>query len=272
MENPGFLFTQAVHKSLFSGTPYASTADGTLKSLQSTTLDDVRLLWNRYKEEQRWGVGISGAGTDSIFSSLKESVSHKIKSKRVPKHSFHRPSDNSEILVNLPGKKQSYISYIFDGPDIHHDDFDVVRVLENYLMTQNSPLFTMLREDNGLVYSLSAQGMGGIGVGYIMLSAITSPENKNKTKEALLRVVDHMQRENQEERELLQLRRSMEFTRAKVIAQNDFHAFNSSLENALNIEQGNYLRFNEILKQMDAETMRDLSRRWFQNGVWIISN
>ncbi|MCK5809166.1 insulinase family protein [bacterium] len=272
MENPGFLFSQAVHKSLFSGTPYASIADGTLESLQSTTLDDVQSLWNRYKEEQKWGVGISGAGTNHIFSSLKDGLSHKIKSKKVPKYAFHRPSDSDEILVELPGKKQSYISYIFNGPDIHHHDFEMVRVLESYLMTQNSPLFRMLREENGLVYSLSAQGMGGLGVGYIMLSAITSPENSEKTKEALKRVVDHMQRENQEESELLQLRRSMEFTRAKVIAQNDFHAFNSSLENALNIKQGNYLRFNEILKQMDAETMKNLSREWFQDGIWVVSN
>ncbi len=268
MENPSFVFMQAVHKVLFADSPYESTADGTLESLRALTLSDVRTLWKQYDESEKWGVGISGAGAEELYELLKGSLSHPVSPKKHSKIQLHKPINN-RITVPIQGKRQVYLAYLFEGPDIYHPDFEHVRFMEHYLMTQNSPLFVMLREKQGLVYSLSAQGMGGMGVGYIMLTAITSPENYSQTEDSLRQVVEHLRTHALEPDVIEQLKRAHMFARAQSLPKNDFHAFNSSLENALNLPKNHYLEFDNVIKQLNENSMRTIAEKWLTDGVWI---
>ncbi len=271
-EDPLYRMKERIHQTLFPGTPYCHLIGGTEESLSSTTFDDVREIGNNYFSRNNWAVGISGSISRNEMENITSYLSEK-PIKKGPSLKQKEPiilGDKVEKLV-VPGRKQLYISRVFHGPDIHNNDFEPVRFMEQFLMGQNSPYFQELREENGLVYSLDLWGMGGLTGGYIAFTAITSPEKQNQVMDGINKVVETLHQGSFNENLLDEMKNSTKFQHAQSVVRNDYHAFNLALEEALDFPKRHYLDYPEMVDAMNREKIMELSEKYLSDGLWIIS-
>jgi len=89
--------------------------------------------------------------------------------------------------------EQEQISFCFPGVDATHDEFPTQQVLLGVLSGgMSGRLFTEVREKRGLVYWVGAWQDTPRGSGMIFLGASTTPDRCDQTYEALLREVDRL--------------------------------------------------------------------------------
>jgi len=89
--------------------------------------------------------------------------------------------------------EQQQISFCFPGVDATHDEFPTQQVLLGVLSGgMSGRLFTEVREKRGLCYWVGAWQDTPRGAGMILLGASTTPDRCDQTYEALLREVDRL--------------------------------------------------------------------------------
>lgn len=270
-EDPDFLFRERVHSIIFKGTPYESVMTGTPASLDKVTFADIKELKNNFFSRGHWGVGISGClGEDE-----KKDLTDFLKADTKPftpliKLKKDKLGDRIE-KITLNGRKQLYIAKVFRAPGIYDKDFETMRMIEQFLMGQKSPYFQLLREDEGLVYSLDVWGMGGIDCGYISLAAISSYQKKEEVMKRIEQTVSILKQGLFDEKFLEEVKNSARFQHARSVVRNEFHAFNLAIEEALEMPHKNYLRFPQQLDKINKKEIIETSRRYLSDGLWLIS-
>ena len=96
--------------------------------------------------------------------------------------------------------EQEQIGICWPGVDVRHRDFPVQQVIIGILAGgMSGRLFTEVREKQGLVYWVSAWQDTPRGAGMIFLGASTTPERCDRTYTTLLREVDRLAEDIQEE-------------------------------------------------------------------------
>ena len=89
--------------------------------------------------------------------------------------------------------QQQQVAVCFPGVDVTHEDFPTQQVMLSILSGgMSGRLFTEVREKQGLVYWVSAWQETPRGHGMIFLGASTTPERCDRTFETLLREVDRL--------------------------------------------------------------------------------
>ncbi len=270
-DSPFALLNEAIRKTLFKGTNYENPASGTIKTVQNITFEDVKNAKNKFLTTNHWGIGLSGCVSREIIEKINNKFSFKPKTSKKPQKVKKKIFNEKIIEVPVPGKNQVYLSKIFQIPDIYHPDFEKIKFLEQLLTGQKSVLFTKLREENGLVYSVDMTAMGGLVGGYAGFVAITSPQKTQKVMEKINESIESLKRGEFSKEYLEETKSAVEFQLAKSFVKNDYHSFNLSLEQALDFPYLNYQKYINLVKSTTKESIMQFANEIFDDGFWVVS-
>jgi len=270
-ENPGFHVQNKIHEELFKGTAYENTAMGTASGIKGTKFSDVRKIREKFFKTGNFAVAMAGSTDGKILHDLSQSISRKGVKKNIIKPFDFEDLKEQTIRIPLDARKQVHISRVFRGPSVYDADFDTVKLMDNYMMGQKSPYFQELREKQGLVYSLDVAGMGGMLGGYIVFSAITSPENIEKVMEGIERSAFGLIDGQINESYLEETKNGLITSLAKTVVQSNYHAFNLALDEALGQPEGQYMKQLEIIRSISKDSITESAQKWLSNGMWILA-
>lgn len=270
-EDPSYHIRNAVHLELFKGTPYENSVAGSIEGLKKTSFKDVQTIRENFFKYNNFAVGMAGAVDLEMLSKTIERLSRPgILKTGAFKLNTHKLNDRI-IKVPLKGRKQTHVAKVFRAPSVYGSDFESMKLLENYMTGQKSPLFQELREKQGLVYSLDVAGMAGIVGGYVIFSAITSPENTSMVMDSINRSIDHLIKGHIDESYLTETKNGLVTAHANSVVKSNFHAFSIALEEALGQPFGTYMKHPEIIAAITKGKLTETSRNWLNDGFWIIA-
>lgn len=270
-ENPGYHIQNRIHHELFKGTAYENTVLGTVEGITKTKYSDIRKIRDKFFGTDNFAVAMAGSADEKILHDISEAVMRKGVRKNPPvSHNFE---DLKEDLVKIPleSRKQVHVARVFRGPSVYDSDFDTVKLINNYMMGQKSPYFQELREKEGLVYSLDVTGMSGMMGGYLVFSAITSPENVEKVMKGIEKSASWLRKGEIDSAYLEETKNGIITTLANSMVQSNYHAFNLALEEALEQPSGLYLKQSETIRKISKKDMTESAQKWLSHGMWILA-
>lgn len=270
-KDPGWELKTAIRKTLFAGTPLENPNSGTIKSVKDISFENILEMKEKFFKTSHFGIAIAGSYSQENIKKIKETFS-KETSPLTIKNKFVPPAlKDNRIYVKVSGRKQVYLAKSFYGPDVMSNAFDKTRVFESFLSGQKSPYFQLLREDKGLVYSCSVSNMAAINNGLTSFYAITSPEKAEEVIKRTEQLIEILKNGDFSESDFQESVNRTKFNHLQAIVKNEFHTFNTSLELALGIKNDSYLSFLSLVNELKKEDLVDFARKWFNNGVWFIS-
>ena len=269
-EYPEYFIREAANRELFGGTPWEFISDGTVESVSKMTVADARKVREIFLNRNDFVMAIAGAAeketAEKLLSCFKEG-----KSPLETPAAKLKPLSGETIKIPVKGKDQAYISKIFRGPSHYDKDFDTMRLLECYLNGERSPLFTELRETNGLVYTFSFSISNTPVGGSASFIAITSPEKIRAVQDVFEKAIDDIRNGKLLEERLNETKNTLATTFAKAVQSSSFHSGNIAIEEVLGLKAGTYLKQLEIINAITPQMIRAAAEKWLKQGKWILS-
>ncbi len=270
-ESPVALLKEKIHETLFAGTPYDHPPEGTASSVAAVTFADMRHIRREFFERDRWSLGIAGAVGRSF---AEETATVFPVGSRPPLEIRCRstvPLGDRTVFVTIPGRHQRHIVRLFRAPGVRSRSFEVMRLIEQALLGQRSPLFQRLREEEGLVYSFDVWGMGGLTEGYAAIYAATSPEKAETVMRRIEETIVDIRNGALADPYLAEVKNAALFEHARSSVHNEHHAFNLALEDALRLPFGAYLRQPTAIQAITRDDIVSCAERYLTHGLWLVS-
>lgn len=180
---------------LYVGHPYRFRRRGTPKSLGRLTADGLGRLWKRWYPLPRMVLGLAG---DVDLPAVAEQVQSAMAMAGIDGQGvepFPRWPGNGlrTAVVRPPGgerriqraKEQAHIALAYPGLPIGDRRGPALEVLMAVLGGQAGRLFLKLREDEGLVYHVSASTSEGIDAGDVVVYAATGQDKVARARAAI---------------------------------------------------------------------------------------
>lgn len=270
-EDPAYHIRNAVHYELFKGTPYENSISGSIEGLKKTSFSDVRKIRDNFFRQNSFAVAMAGSVDMEMLAKTVDRLARPGLKKTGAFDLFAHDLNEKVVKVPLKGRKQTHVTKVFRAPGVYDGDFETMKLLENYMTGQKSPLFQELREKQGLVYSLDVSGMAGIVGGYVLFSAITSPANTKQVMDSINRAIDHVIKGHLDEDYLEETKNGLVTAHANSVVKSNFHAFNIALEEALGQPFGTYMKHPDIIGAVTKSQLTETSLKWLHDGFWIIA-
>lgn len=200
-----------------SDEPISQKISGTPEIIQSITVDDVKQHLDNYYTANNMVVSIVGKLNKDIEKSLE--LSDFVKSPQsvdiIPPKLILKPIKSTSIdFVHKP-IKQVYLGLGFPTEGLLSNDRFVIKLIELILNgSMSSRLFVRLREEEGLVYSISTSSVGYEEGG--LLFTITSFE-KEKYRNVLQSILKEFIRLQNEPMELSELNRWKNYVSSSMV-------------------------------------------------------
>ena len=243
--------------------------EGTASSLKKMTLDDMRKAKEIFMSRNNFVISLAGAAesrTAEKFLSYFPNDGIKLEAKR----GKLKPLDTETLKIPVKGKDQVYLAKIFRAPSHFDEDFDTIRLFENYMSSERSPLFAELREKSGLVYTFSLAGTNTPVGGTEMFFAITSPEKVAAVQNVFDEAVEKIRNGEIDEKRLNETKNAMSTSFAKALQRSSFHANNIAVDEILGMKPDSYLKQIERMNAITPEMIAETAEKWLKRGKWIL--
>jgi len=151
------LSKQALETWLYEGHPYGHLVEGTVKGVESITLDDVQKHYKKILSQDRLVIGMGGAVDDSMRKMLVQNLSH-LPENGAPSVNIPQPSLPQDLEVMIVEKETNSTAIAFGTPVQFrrgHPDFYSLMIGFSCLGEHRQSmgrLFRKIREARGLNY------------------------------------------------------------------------------------------------------------------------
>lgn len=185
-ENYATVALQKALKEYFKGTDRDFDSTGSLKDLESITLEGLKGYYEKAKQEE----------TLLLLCSLDEKQSRKTYS-LTPKKDYHfkrRNNIRGRFYEDAP-TEQCYLQVFYETKTYADDRLYYAMMFLNHLFggSSSSKLFTIVREKYGLCYSINSMYLGASGI--LICSAIIEKKDVDATLKAMEEALTSIQKE-----------------------------------------------------------------------------
>ncbi len=180
---------------VWGDTPMGRTILGTYESLEGITPDVMRDYMKSHYTSANLIISVAGNYGDDFFDLLEEKFgSQKISA--VPPILPETGYRNGQTLVRTKDTEQTQLVATFKGIDIMDEGVYSLLVMNNVFGTgMSSRLFQKIREERGLVYSISAGHSAYLGTGVFDIAAGMRAESLPEVAELISREVNIIKRD-----------------------------------------------------------------------------
>lgn len=174
------------------GQPYGYDGLGTEESVSSFNVVDVRDFWT-LQSGQPWALAIAG----SFDAEKAIAFAKSLPAPRMDMLKIAAPEwDTKKVLeLALPGRNQAHLMRIFKTVPPTHPDAPGLELLQAVLSGQSGLLFTRLRDEQGLGYTVTAFNRSMPLAGYLAFYIGTEPGKVDAAKKGFTLIEDIVKKE-----------------------------------------------------------------------------
>jgi zinc protease len=137
---------------------------GLPEQVQAFTADDIRAFWAR-QATQPCVIAVAGDfDREQVLAFARRRASAVVAAQRLPAAAW---GAQRELTLTLPSRQQAHYMLIFKAVPAVHPDAPGLELLEHILSGQSGPLFSELRDKQGLAYTVAAFARLSQEAGYI---------------------------------------------------------------------------------------------------------
>ncbi|BCL71219.1 peptidase M16 [Vibrio nigripulchritudo] len=266
-QKPSWLASQATRQVLFAGSRFSRSSDGSMASISSLTLDDVKQFYKEHYTPQGAQVVIVGdikkreAKKSLAFLDRWEGHSAPLFTPQVIK----APEGQKIYLIDKPGAPQSVIRLVRQGLPFDTVGEMHLGQLANYNLSGNfnSRINQNLREDKGYTYGAYGYVYGLRETGLIVFSAEVRAD---VTIESIQEIINEMNEIStsgltEEEMQFMRLARGQADALKYETPSKKAQLLSSILTYSL--EEDYLEQRDELLQTVDIETLNQVAAKWF---------
>ncbi len=201
-DSPEDLVYDLASYAAWGDTPMGRTILGTYESLDSITPDIMRAYMHNHYTSANTIISVSGNFDDNFFDMLEEYFGSKAMKKDTP-YLYDAPYLSGNNLVRKKDIEQVQLVATFKGIDVMDESVYDLLVFNNIFGNgMSSRLFQKIREERGLVYSISAGHSAYIGTGVFEISAGMRPESVKEVASLISNEINIIKRDKLTEAEI----------------------------------------------------------------------
>ncbi|MCX7625993.1 MAG: insulinase family protein [Candidatus Sumerlaeaceae bacterium] len=179
-------------ETLFSGSTYGIPVNGTLESVASLGISQIKDFYNsRFAWSKALLVAVGNFDTRGVLSCFerRNSLGAEMAAGSLPPPSYHKGA----ILEVTRNWEQAYLVMGFPACPVTHRDFFPLRVLAGVLGDgMSSRFFVQLRDQRGLAYATSCQLAAYKRGGYLAGTIGTKPQSLDDACELMLHILSEV--------------------------------------------------------------------------------
>jgi zinc protease len=201
-DNPQTKTDELLYSKIFKNTPYSKPAEGTEESINSISKKEIEEYYSQYYTANNMILIISGnINKETEKQTIK--LFNKLKKKEIYPKEIHFQEYESERAEENQYTDSYYINIGYRTVPANSPDTVKLKTISGILgQGPASRLFYEIREKQGLVYMIETFHPTIKDTGLFKISAITRPENLNKTIEEILKQIEMIKKEKISEEEL----------------------------------------------------------------------
>ena len=180
---PGFLFPKG---------PYSYVNQGYPEQLAAFSPQQVRDFW-ALQQSQQWVLSVTGQfDREAILKLAKELPKPTGKAPNLTE-----PQWNSEkkLDISMPGREQAHLLLVFPTVPEQHADAPGLSLLTEILAGQSGLLFSELRDNKGLGYTVTAFERVSDETGYLIFYIGTAPDKLEAARQGFADVIASLHKE-----------------------------------------------------------------------------
>lgn len=175
---------------LFPGNqPYGYDSLGTEETLGKFNAVDVRNFWAK-QGGQPWVMAVAGDFDRDAVANFAA----KLAAPHTKKFEVSEPvwDTNHALNLTLPGKNQAHLMRIFRTVPVTHPDAPALMLLEAAISGQSGVLFTQLRDQEGLGYTVTAFNRFMPLTGFLGFYIGTTPDKMDSSQKGFDRIIEDL--------------------------------------------------------------------------------
>ncbi|MFC1631151.1 M16 family metallopeptidase [Candidatus Omnitrophota bacterium] len=262
--------------SLYQEHPYGLLTVGSETSLKKLSRRQVLNFYQKFCVNENLVLAIFGDVDANILPQRVDQLFSKLKTGRHPVIAPAKESDKKQpqIVTKHLSKQQSLLLTGFPGATVFDSDRYALELISALLSQSSGRLFSSIREQAGLAYTLGAYSVVGLDPGYLAVYVATTPENTEAVKEKVLQQLSILKNGLIEDHELKQAKKRL--VAEKVISRQTLSscALESALDELYGLGHNNYLNYAEQINRLTAEDIKRCANRFFNfnNYALVIIN
>lgn len=160
---------------------------GTPELINSFTVEDVRKFWAK-QQEQPWILAVAGSFVkDEIVNQAKKLAARHY----APKVQVQTPTfaPDKTLDLKMPGRAQAHLVKVFPTVPSDHPDAPALMLLNTILSGQSGLLFSTMRDEQGLGYSVTTVSRFLPKTGALIFYIGTVPEKMKQADEGFFKAI-----------------------------------------------------------------------------------
>jgi len=269
-DRPGQRAFHLAAKSLFGAHPYGRPLGGSEETLRHLSAQNIRSFYHEHYGQMPPAIMIAGDFDPSLFVERMQAafvVRPEIDKVSRPKRPDLVLQTSPEKAIHLPlPREQIHLLRLYPAPAMADDQLPELLLVAELLGGQSGRLFQALREQKGLVYSVSSTPLLGLQAGALSIYCSTAPEQLSEVKAALDHVLHSLQANAPEAEELQRAQQSLVAGYKLRHQASSDRARSGSLDLAYGLGLDWEDRLQQRLLEVQPEQIVTLARRLFANG------
>lgn len=261
-------------ETLYQKHPYHLPLIGQEKTVNNLSRDNLINFYSCYLKAHNGVLVIFGDIEKNKTAALVEKYFKNLKAAPLkPIETINEPAGKHLIISSkILNKEQAVIMLGFKTIRINNNDRYALDVLSSIMSGGGGKLFEEIRDKLGLSYTLGAYSVPGLDLGYYVFYVATTPENKDKVKELLLKQVEKLKTGYLNEDDI-------DLAKNYLIGQSQLAwQTNSSLANQAALDQlyglgyDQYQQYGQKIERVSLEEVKSVVNKYFnlENGALAV--
>lgn len=272
-DRPFSVAMKALRRGLYGAHPYGLESSGSAESVSGLDSEALEAMRGRLVVGGNGVVGVFGdLDLDRAEAMVRSRFAHTLPpgSDAFAETAFELPERLGELVELRHEKEQAVLLVGYRTVPLSHPDLPALEMIDEACSDMASRLFTRIREELGLAYSVGAARLDGFEPGFLVFYVSTAPEKLDLVQEEVLSEIDLIVREGLEPEEFERAKASWLGREAIRLQGARELASAATIDELVGLGWDRYRRVPGIVASLDREAVREAAARHLREENQVI--
>jgi len=256
---------------MWKGTPFGNTGKILEKTIPSIQKEDVEEFYKNLFNAQNVVIAINGNVNPQEFINYFSKILVKTNEPKVKLENYkykYKPIEQKKVVKVAKDTQAAWLvnGWQTDGVT-NYKDWATLQVINSILGSgMSSRLFTQLRDEQGLAYSVASSFSAGVNKGSFILYIATNPENIDKAQQGMLIELDKLKKEFVTDKELSEAKDKL---LGNFVLSMETNMEKASVVNSLEVTGRDYTfieKYPDLINSVSVQDIIKTANKYFNNN------
>ncbi|MDQ8205127.1 pitrilysin family protein [Pelagicoccus sp. SDUM812003] len=264
---------EELRRRFFGEHPLRIGGSGSLDTVASITLEDVKAFWRSVVVSGNLSIAVSGDFTTETLKPQMAALIEKFAegSLVTPQFVFEKPAQPGVHRVSMD-RQQAIVFHAYPAPGLKGVDYFISEVADELFSGMSSELFDRVREKLSLAYFVRSSRIVGLNTTMFYFYAGTAPERYQEVIAELDREVKRVSEGRVAEDELARCKKRLKAAKRMSMQTNSSCASQAVLDAVYGLPINDWRNYGDRIDAVSIDSLQDFAKRYFseENRVELV--